>query len=78
MSKQGLTMFQKAQLEYLHFNSDFCVRNDAGNRWPPVAWRKMIDALYEGGYIDSHIQITQFGADYLTANMWDIDLSVLN
>lgn len=62
-----LTDFQHHQLLSLHFEGQFQYRNEAGNRWPRVAWVKMIDRLSQLGYIDTHCQITSAGEKYLEA-----------
>ena len=73
-----MTDFQNAQLLHLHLSGDFRYRNNQGNKAPRAAWRKMLDALLDRGFINVRCQVTPQGKAYLDANHANIRLSMLD
>jgi hypothetical protein len=63
-----LTDYQAGQLLHLHFTGELKYKTDAGTRVPSAQWRKMIDALLIGGYVNTNMKITPAGAAWLEAN----------
>jgi hypothetical protein len=46
-----LTEYQQGQLLHIHLEGDFKYTTDAGIKVAPTAWRRMLCALIDGGYI---------------------------
>ena len=71
-----LTAYQQGQLLHIHFTGELKYRTNAGTRVPSAQWRKMIDALLSGGYVDNNMKITAIGREFLDAN--HLDIQILN
>ncbi len=63
-----LTDYQQGQLLHIHFTGELKYRSDNGTRVPSAQWRKMIDALLKGGYVNENMKITEAGNAFLNAN----------
>jgi hypothetical protein len=71
-SSGALTEYQAGQLLHIHFTGELKYRTDAGTRVPSAQWRKMVDTLVKGGYVNTDMRITDRGRAYLNANHLNI------
>lgn len=65
-----LTEYQAGQLLFVHFAGEFKYKTDAGTRVPSAQWRKMIDTLVNGGFVEYNqgARVTVKGREYLDNN----------
>lgn len=68
---KALTDYQEMQLRSVHFTGEFQYTTEQGTKVAPKAWRKMIDTLVNGGYIEftprGNKRLTAAGKAYMEA-----------